>query len=101
MKKNKQSQLYFRSIDDIFTETLEDLLSDAKIEGLSEVTVIEAIPDNETADMIWCSHHGECGEKSECRKSICPQYESKSGRGACKHRAKLYRHGEEKTFKIE
>lgn len=100
MKKQEQAQLYFRSVDDTFTETLEDLLSDAKIDGLSEITVIEAIPDNGTSDMIWCLYHGECGEKSECKKSICPQYESKSGRGACKHRGKLYLHGEEKTFKV-
>lgn len=100
-KKNimkKELQMYFRSIDDCFCNTLEDILEDAKIEGLTEITVIEAIPDNGTTDMIWCTYHGECLDRGECKKSICRQYESTSGRGVCQHRGKLYLHGEEKTF---
>lgn len=97
----KEVEMYFRNVDSNFCETLEDIISDAKFDGLTQVTVIEAIPDNGTSDMIWCTHEGEANERSECKKSVCPYYESTSGRGVCKHRGQLYLYGEEKTFDLE
>ena len=98
--KNKE-KLYFLDIDDNNCYSLSDRLNDAKLEGLEKVTLVEAIPDNDNPDYIWCGVQGEVGERSECKKSICLYYESKSGRGVCKHRGNLYSHGEEVEFKVE
>lgn len=97
-----KEQLYFRNVDHTFTESLQDIIDDAKREGLSEITVIKAVPDDGTTGMVWCTVNGECIEKSECRKSQCSSYESnKSGRGACIHRGSLYLFGEEVIIKID
>lgn len=96
----KKEQLYFSSIDDTHCYNLADGLNDAKIEGLEVITLIEAIPDNENPDYIFCSYYGEVGERQECRKSFCPHYASKSGRGKCSNKGNLYVHGEEVTFKV-
>lgn len=91
-------QMYFESIDGTTCQRLEYYLHDATVEGLTEITLIIAEPDDGTTDFVWCSYHGECAEHSECKKSICAHYETKSGRGVCKHRGKLYLHGEEVKF---
>lgn len=96
----KTEKLYFKSVDDTICSSLESHLEDAKDEELKEITLIEAIPDNDNVDYIWCTHHGEVTERSDCKKSICSHYESKSGRGICKHRGHLYSHGEEVTFAV-
>lgn len=96
----KTEKLYFESIDDTFCTTLERRLEDAKIEGLDEITLVEAITDYDNPDYIWCIHYVECIERNLCRKSECPYYESKSGRGICSNRGNLYMHGEEVTFKV-
>jgi len=93
-------KLYFESIDHTMCQPLEYFLHDAKIEGLEKITLVEAIPDKETKDFIWCTHYGEVTERQECTKSQCPYYSSKSGRGVCEHRGKLYLHGEEVTFNV-
>jgi len=95
-----KEKLYFESIDDTSCYPLSDRLNDAKLEGLKKVTLVEAIPDNDNVDYIWCGHQGEVGERQECKKSICSYYESKSGRGVCKHRGNLYQHGEAVTFDV-
>ena len=96
-----KEQLYFKSIDDTFVENLEDLLNDAKHEGLKEVTFVKAIPAPNDPDNIWCMHKGDVEDRDECRKSTCAYYESKSGRGVCKHRGTLYHFGEEVKFNLE
>lgn len=96
----KAEKLYFKSIDDTFCSSLEGFVNDARLDGFTEVTLIEAIPDNENVDYIWCAHHGEVTERSYCKKSICSYYESKSGRGQCSSRGHLYSHGEEITFNV-
>jgi hypothetical protein len=96
-----KEKLYFESIDDTSCYPLSDRLNDAKLEGLKKVTLVEAIPDNDNVDYIWCGHQGEVGERQECKKSICSYYESKSGRGVCRHRGNLYQHGEEVTFDVQ
>lgn len=99
MKKDNP-KLYFKSVDDTFCSPLESHLHDARIEGLEQVNLIEAVPDNDNTDFIWCSQHGECVERHQCKKSECSSYESKSGRGICSKRGNLYQHGDEVSFNV-
>lgn len=94
-------KLYFKSIDDTTCHSLESHLDDARSEELTEITLVEAIPDNDNPDYIWCIHHEQVTERHDCRKYACSSYSSKSGRGVCKHRGNLYSHGDEVTFKVE
>lgn len=96
----KKEKLYFRDIDDTTCYNLQTRLEDAQDEGLETVTLIEAVLDNDNPDYIYCGYNGEVGEREECRKSFCYNYDSKSGRGVCKHRGNLYCHGEEIVFKV-
>jgi hypothetical protein len=97
----KKEKLYFKNIDDTNCYPLSDRLNDARLEGLETVTLVEAVLDNDNSVYIYCGYNGEVGERQECRKSFCFHYESKSGRGVCKHRGNLYCHGEEVEFKLE
>lgn len=97
MEKNK---LYFKNEYSEICETLEDLLNQAKEDEVDEITLVEAEEDDRTTDMIWCTYHGECVEKSECKKSLCSNYESKSGRGRCSNKGQLYLHGESVKFNV-
>lgn len=92
-------KLYFQSIDHNICEPLQDILNNAKFEGLSEVKAIEAIPSNDPNN-VWCTHYGEVIERSDCSKSVCRYYESKSGRGKCSNKGKLYDFGEEITLNV-
>ncbi len=96
-----KQKLYFRDIDDTNCYPLSDRLNDAKIEELTEITLIEADTDKDNPDYVWCGLAGECAERQHCKKSYCWEYESKSGRGVCKHRGDLYTHGKEVKFKVE
>lgn len=96
-----KEKLYFDSVDDTFCTPLADKIDDARFEGLKEITLVEAIPDTDNPDYIWCGYQGEVGERQECKKAFCSYYESKSGRGKCKHRGSLYRHGDEVTFQVD
>ena len=62
MNKKKET-LYFRSEDDNTCHTLSHFISEAKFEGLSEITLIEAEPDNNNPDYIFCMDSGEVGER--------------------------------------
>ena len=93
-------QLYFSSNEETMCYDLEYHLHDARLDGLKEIKLIEAIPDNETKDYVWCTEFGEVTERSLCKKSQCEMYKSKSGRGVCEHRGKLYQHGEEVIIKL-
>jgi hypothetical protein len=96
----KKPTLYFKDIDDTLCQPLEGLLAEAKYDELKELKLVEAIPDNNTSDYIWCTYNGECVERFDCKKSLCSHYESKSGRGVCSNRGQLYFHGDEVTFKV-
>ena len=97
----KDEQLYFESIDDTFCRPLDWYLHDAKIEGLKEIRLVKAIIDTDTKDFVWCTHEGEVTEREMCTKAECPYYSSKSGRGVCEHRGKLYLHDEEVIIDVE
>lgn len=95
-----KEKLYFKDVNDTFCTSLKTRLEDARLDGLKKITLIEAIPDDITSEYVWCTHEGEVSEKDMCRKSECELYSSKSGRGVCEHRGKLYLHGEEVTFDV-
>lgn len=95
----KAQKLYFRDIDDTWCQPIEGLIQDAKHDGLQKITLVEAVPSTDF-NSIWCSYNGEVVDRNECKKSICPYYESKSGRGVCENRGKLYTHGDEVEFKV-
>lgn len=97
----KSKKLYFSTLDDTFCTTLEEHIDVAKFNGLTEITLIEAVPDNETKDYIWCGLHNEAGDRSECTKYSCEGYSKKGGRGVCEHRGNLFLHGNKVTFKVE
>ncbi len=99
MSEAKNTQYYFRNVYSTNIETIEDILHDAKLDELTSVTVLEANPDNDTSEYIWCGIY-DCVERCDCKKSLCSSYESKSGRGKCKNKGKLYTHGKEVTFKV-
>lgn len=98
--KTEKPKLYFKSVDDTFCSPKESFLHDAKLEELNEITLIEAIPDKDNTDFIWCMQQGECVEHHMCKKAECSEYESKSGRGVCSNRGNLYKYGNEVTFKV-
>jgi len=96
-----KQKLYFKSIDDTICSSLQSHLEDAKYDVLTKVTLVEAIPDNDTSEFIWCTHYWECVERQDCKKALCSHYSSKSGRGKCSNRGNLYLHGDEVGFIIE
>ena len=71
------------------------------LEKLEEVDyeIYEAIPDNNNKDFIFCSLNSEVGEREFCKKSQCKGYTSKSGRGVCSLRRKLFEVGEKINVK--
>lgn len=97
----KNKKMYFRGIDSNFCESIEGILADAKSEGLNKITVLEACPDNNNPDFIWCLSSGECEERYACKKALCDSYKSKSGRGVCSNRGNLYQHGKEVVFEVK
>lgn len=97
--KKANTNLYFRTIDSTNCETLENIIHDARLDELDEVKVLEAVPDDNTADHVWCTIY-DAVSRCDCKKSLCPAYESKSGRGVCSNRGQLYFHGEEVTLKV-
>lgn len=96
---SKKEKLYFKNEDDNFCKPISDIIEGLEPEETT-VTVLEAIPDNSNSDFIWCSKVGEVSDKSECTKANCRFYNSKSGRGVCASRGKLYTHGERVTFDV-
>jgi len=96
----EREKMYFKNEDSETCQTLEDLLKEAKEDELTEITLVEAEIDDGTTDFIWCTHYGTVVEKDECKKSLCPNYESKSGRGKCSNKGQLYLHGESVKFNV-
>ena len=70
-------------------------------ETLEEVSyeLYEAIPDDNIKDFIFCSLYGQVGDIEFCKKSQCKDYTSKSGRGVCSYRGKLFEKGEKVNVK--
>jgi hypothetical protein len=104
MSKKQKKQYYFHPNDETtchdFEWLLADCIAEAKEAGEDEFTLIEAIPDNDNPHYVWCTHYSEVVERTDCKKSLCPHYESKSGRGVCQHRGNFFEHGKKVTFKV-
>ena len=96
-------QLYFRYEDSEYCFPLEYFLADAQADGLTEITLIKAIPDSDNKNFIWCNYIGECGERSECCKARCKYYQTRGNAkgGMCKYRGWIFQHGEKETFKLK
>lgn len=105
-QNNNHNKMYFKNDESEFCHPfnyhLKESIEEAKERGEDTFTLIEAINDNDNPNYIFCSHKDifAVGERDQCKKHICSYYESKSGRGVCKHRGKLYETGEEVTFKL-
>jgi len=96
----KIEKLYFRNIAHTVCFPLNKHLEDAKKEGLEQIILVEAVPDTENPNHVFCKHYGETTWKKDCNKSACSSYSSKSGRGSCDKRGVVFRYGNELTFKI-
>lgn len=92
---------YFRNIDAEICRPLDYFLKYAKKDGLETIKLVEAIRDLDTKEFIWCSLVELVAEREDCTKAECEFYTSTSGRGVCKHRGRLYYHGDEITFNVE
>lgn len=97
----KKEQLYFKNTDHTICYSLEWFLDEAKEQRLEEINLIRAVIDKDTKDFVWCSEYSELIERYMCKKSECETYFSKSDRGACSNRGKLYYHGEEVVIDVE
>lgn len=101
-KFNKEfmEKKYFASVDDTICTELKYHLISAKAEGLKEIELIEAVLDTDNKDYIWCLYDGEVTEISDCCKTFCAHYESKSNDGICNRRGNLYTYGESVKFEV-
>jgi len=96
----KIEKLYFRNIAHTDCFSLSKHKEEAKKEGLEKITLVEAVPDTENPNHVFCKHFAEITKKKCCNKSNCYSYISKSGRGTCDKRGVVFRYGNELTFKI-
>lgn len=95
----KTEKLYFEDgMSDVCSE-LENYLFNAKCDGLTEIELIEAIPDKQTKSHIWCTEKCNAVHRSECRKSQCSYFASTVGR-VCDFRGQLYVKGEKVKFQV-
>ncbi|MDP4201459.1 MAG: hypothetical protein Q8861_02090 [Bacteroidota bacterium] len=99
----KKQIFYFKDEDsDGPSFSLDDILDEAKEEGLKTILVYEAIPDKFEKDFIWCMEIGEATERKGCTKKLCSEYVSKNGKnGICKQRGNLYTWGTPHLFDVE
>lgn len=98
-KYMKKQKYYFKDIDSEMCYPLSLHIEEAKSWGLKEIELIEAIPDPDNPEYIWCASADAVGEKSECNKN-CTDYEPLRGK-TCKHKGKLFEHGEIVRFNVE
>ena len=98
----KKEKYYFENEDATECYTEEYFQDTMRLEELTEISVLEAIPAKiKTSEYIYCKEIGEVGEKSECGKN-CPYYEPRNGKnGMCKHRGKLFEHGGDVILKLK
>jgi len=86
---------YFRSKDDGICYTKEYFIEEMAFDGLTEMEVYGAIPDD-PGNFFFCIEHQFCGEKGDglCGKD-CKEYVPRNGiKGCCKHYSvRTYIHG--------
>lgn len=92
-------KLYFATLDSEMCHTLDYHLDDAKENGLSEIELYEAIPDNDK-EYFFCRAVGECAVKGDCGKH-CEEYDPRNGKfGICRYKGKCYTPGNKLIFKV-
>ena len=91
-----KKKYYFENEDAEHCYTEEYFQDTMRFDEITEMTVLEAIPAKiSKSEFIYCKENETVGEKSECGRN-CPYYEPRNGKnGMCKHRGKLYEHGDE------
>jgi len=96
-----KTKIYFKEIDSEMCYSLEYHIQEARIEGIKQIELFEAIPDN-IKGMFWCREYSEVTETGYCGKQ-CPSYNPRNGKsGMCRFRSNtLYSHGEKVTIKIK
>lgn len=98
MKKEKS---YFENEDSEVCYPLSYHIANAKEEGLKEIELIEAIVDKDSnKEYIWCSLIETSGDRSECKKSCCTDYETPEKGRICQHRGKLMDFGNSVKFDV-
>jgi hypothetical protein len=98
----KKPKYYFENEDSEGCYSETHFQQQMKDEGLTEVTVLKAVPDGYTeCGYIWCKKIGATGEKGECGRS-CEYYAPRNGEsGMCRHQGRFYEHGEEIILKLK
>ena len=96
----EKPKFYFENIDSETCYTLDYFMDDAKAQGLKTITVLEAVVEDAMPDYVWCRYSAETSDKQYSNKKLCNTYRSKSGKGKCEFRGKLYSHGDEVTFDV-
>jgi len=92
-------KLYFEDEDSTTPYSESYFLEQMKEDGITEMTVFEAILDKES-DYIYCTDSNECYEKCECGNQ-CESYRSNNGEyNSCEFLGIYYEFGEEITIKI-
>lgn len=106
MKKDKNDsktsdKFYFSSESDNVCYNLDELLLEAKEDGLKEIELEEAVIDKGQLDCYWCQNFCNTVEKLECSKKYCSGYQKPEKGNTCDFRGKLYYPGKKVKFNVE
>lgn len=97
----KKKQLYFEKEDSeiCYPESyFQDIM---KAEGLTEIEVFEAIPEEYDSGYRYCKNFCIVIEKWSCSKADCKNYSPINGKsGCCKYIGRLYEYGEKVTLRL-
>jgi len=96
MERKKQ---YFLDEDSNTCHPLDFHIENAKQEKLNEIELIEAIPDLDNPEFIWCSEMTTVIEHTECNNH-CPYYKAVE-QNICDLRGELHDFGETITFNVD
>jgi hypothetical protein len=83
-------KLYFKDKDSEYCQSLDSFKDEMRLNGIQEMTVIEAVKDN-SKDYFYCQSAGEVTENDGiCGKGCC-DYEPRNGKnGICNHKSPCY-----------
>ena len=93
-----KEKLYFASQNCESCYSLEYFINEANYNQVQTIKLFEAIEDDIWMNQHFCKYNGVPVDNCECKKKECSDYTSKSGRGKCLHRGKLYYPANEPVF---
>lgn len=98
-----KKKLYFKNEDESTAHSEEYFQEEMKEEGMTEMTVMEAIPiPHSKSDYVYCTELDWGMNKNECGKSRCELYKPRNGKsGRCEFRGQYCEFGKEITLKIK